>query len=296
MTRIATLAVLLLALPNLSAQPNRKLPADTKSETNLAYGEHERQKLDLFIPKSETPLPLIIWIHGGAWQNGSKDGNNPAMSFLAKGYAVASINYRLSQHAIYPAQIQDCKAAVRYLRANAKKFNLKPDAFGVWGASAGGHLVALLGTTIGNQELEGDGKHLDVSSKVQAVCDWFGPTDLLTMNKQATIKGPIDHDSPKSPESKLIGGPVQENKEKTLKANPLHYVSKNAAPFLIFHGDKDPLVPLPQSETFRDAMKKAGVECELVVIKDAGHGGKDFTSTENLKKTEAFFDRHLKKK
>src|SRR5262249_32279005 len=149
----------------------------------------------------------------------------PALGLLSKGYAVASINYRLSQHAVYPAQIEDCKAAVRFLRANAKKYNLDPDHFGVWGASAGGHLVALLGTTGGGKELEGDGGNKEVSSKVQAVVNWFGPTDLTKMGGS--------HDNPDSPEAKLLGGPVQENKDKAAKANPITYVAKDAAPFLI---------------------------------------------------------------
>src|SRR5262245_52806689 len=169
-------------------QPKQpKLPAGTAEHRDLRYGEHkERNTLDLFVPRSEKPLPLIIWVHGGAWQGGSKAGINPAMQFLAKGYAVAAINYRLSQHAIYPAQIQDCKEAVRLLRANAKKYNLDPDRFGVWGASAGGHLVALLGTTSGEKELaRADSPNKDVSDRVQCVVDFFGPIDLTRMAAQA---------------------------------------------------------------------------------------------------------------
>ena len=157
------------------------------------------------------------------------------MPLAAKGYAVASINYRLSQHAVFPAQIEDCKAAIRWLRANAAKYHLDPDHIGVWGASAGGHLVALLGTTGSVKELEGKGGNLDQSSRVQCVVDWFGPTDLATMGGS--------HDKPGSPESRLIGGPVQENKEKARKASPLTYVSKDSAPFLIMHGDQDNTVP-----------------------------------------------------
>ena len=140
------------------------------------------------------------------------------MPLVAKGYAVASINYRLSQHAVFPAQIEDCKAAIRWLRANAAKYHLDPDHIGVWGASAGGHLVALLGTTGGVKELEGNGGNLDQSSRVQCVVDWFGPTDLTTMGGE--------HDKPDSPVARLIGGPVQENKEKARKASPLTYVEQ----------------------------------------------------------------------
>jgi acetyl esterase/lipase len=277
--------------------PKAKLPPGTTEHRDLRYGPHEeRNVLDLYVPKSDSPLPLVVWIHGGAWRGGNKSPLNPAMRMLTQGYAVAAINYRLSQHAIFPAQIEDCKAAIRFLRGNARKYNLKPDAFGVWGSSAGGHLVALLGTSGDVKDLEGSvGDHDDVSSRVQAVCDFYGPTDLTRMNEQSKKKGPIDHDSPNSPESRLIGGPVQENKEKAAKANPIEYVTKDDPPFLIVHGDADPLVPLGQSEILLAALKKAGIESELVVIKDGGHGGKGFAAQETVEKIAKFFDSVLKK-
>ncbi len=214
-----------------------KLREGVKVLRNLQYveGGHERNRLDLYLPeKAEGRLPLVVWIHGGAWRGGSKD-DVPALPLVGKGYAVASINYRLSQHAVFPAQIEDCKAAIRWLRANAAKYHLDPDHIGVWGASAGGHLVALLGTTGGVKDLEGNGANLDQSSRVQCVIDWFGPTELTTMGEQG--------DKPGSPVALLIGGLVQENREKARKASPLTYVSKDSAPFLIMHGDKDNLVP-----------------------------------------------------
>jgi acetyl esterase/lipase len=297
MSRALLLILALSPAPVAAQQPKGpKLPEGTAQHRDLSYGPHkERNVLDLYVPKSGKPLPLIIWVHGGAWLGGSK-ANPPALQFLQRGYAVASINYRLSQHATYPAQIEDCKAAVRFLRANAKKYNLNPDAFGVWGASAGGHLVALLGTTGDVKELEGSvGDHKDVSSRVQCVVDFFGPTDLTKMGAMAGPKSKLDHDSPDSPESKLVGGPIQKNKEKAAKANPIEYVSKDDPPFLILHGDMDPLVPLGQSELLLDALKKAKVEAELVVIKNGGHGGAGFATRENVDKIAAFFDKHLKK-
>lgn len=292
----AVLALSLLAAgPPVFAQP--KPPPGVEAHRDLAYGPHkERHTLDVFTPKSDKPTPLVIWIHGGAWQQGSKNGGNPATRLLEKGYAVAAINYRLSHHAVFPAQIEDCKAAVRFLRANARKFNLNPDAFGAWGASAGGHLVALLGTGGDVKELEGDvGDHKGVSSRVQAVCDFYGPTDLTKMAEQEKVKGKIDHNSPTSPESKLVGGPIQQNKEKAAKANPITFVTKDDPPVLMLHGDADPLVPLGQSEILLDALKKAGVEAELVVIKGGGHGGAGFGTPEMSAKVAAFFDKHLKK-
>ncbi len=286
----------MLAWVNLAASQERprrpappRLPEGVRVEQDLPYveGGHERNRLDLYLPeKAEGRLPMVVWIHGGAWLAGSKEGC-PAVPLTAKGYAVASINYRLSQHAPFPAQIEDCKAAIRWLRANAAKYHLDPDHVGVWGASAGGHLVAMLGVTGGVKELESQGGNLDQSSRVQCVVDWFGPSDLLTMAG--------GHNNPGSPESRLIGGPVQENKEKARKASPLTYVGKDAAPFLIMHGDQDRTVPLQQSELLAEALQKAGAKVTLVVVKGNGHGGPGFSSPENRKLIEDFFAKHLGK-
>ena len=285
---LSGLALLVPVRSQAQEKQGPKLPEGTKVERDLRYGLHEeRNVLDLYVPKSDKPLPLIIWVHGGGWQNGSKAGGGPALAFLTKGYAVASINYRLCQHAVYPAQIEDCKAAARFLRANAGKYHFDPDHIGVWGASAGGHLVALLGTT-GNVKEFDAGDNLKVSSRVQAVVDFFGPTDLTKMGGS--------HDNPNSPEAKLLGGPVQENKAKAAKANPITYVTKEAAPFLILHGDKNQTVPYSQSELLAEALKKAGVEVTLHKVEGAGHGGKQFAEPENTKLIEEFFNRHLKAK
>jgi acetyl esterase/lipase len=278
-----------LGLTAAARGQQQQVPEGVKVQKDLEYvaGGHERQKLDLYLPeKAEKPLPVIVWIHGGGWQAGNKN-NPPALPLTARGYAVASINYRLSQHAQFPAQIEDCKAAIRWLRANAKKYNLDPDHVGVMGASAGGHLVALLGTTGNVKKLEGKGGHSDQSSRVQAVVDLFGPTDFTKMGG--------NHDKPTSAEARLLGGPVQENKDKSAKANPITYVSKESAPFLILHGDKDPTVPYNQSELLEEALKKAGVEVTLVKVEGAGHGGKEFRTEEIQKRIADFFDKHLKK-
>ncbi|MFQ6036700.1 MAG: alpha/beta hydrolase fold domain-containing protein [Sedimentisphaerales bacterium] len=251
-------------------------------------GGHERHKLDLYLPQQQlsAPLPLIVWVHGGAWRGGSKD-RCPALWFLDKGYAVASINYRLSQHAIFPAQIEDCKAAIRWLRANAKRYSLAAERIGVWGSSAGGHLVALLGTTGDVEEFE-VGPNLDVSSRVQAVCDFFGPTDFLEMGR---FPSKMNHYAADSPESKLIGGPVLQNKEACRRANPITYITKDDPPFLIMHGDKDMTVPINQSELFYDALKKAGVPVTFHTVSGAGHG---FSGPEIDKMVDDFFDTTIK--
>lgn len=250
---------------------------------------HERQKLDLYLPAGEPnePLPLIVWVHGGAWLEGSKD-RCPAVGFVRRGYAVASINYRLSQHAIFPAQIEDCQAAIRWLRAHAAEYRIDPNRFGAWGASAGGHLVALLGTA-GGVEAFDSGPQANVSSRVQAVCDFFGPTDFSQISGFWSM---MDHDAPDSPESKLIGGPIQENPALVQRANPIAYVTNDDPPFLIVHGDKDPLVPHHQSELLYDALKKAGVETTFYAVRGGGHGGFKDTQVDSL--VANFFAKHLK--
>jgi acetyl esterase/lipase len=271
--------------------PRDFLPRGVTFLPDLAYvpNGHERQKLDLYLPekKSEGPLPVIIWIHGGAWREGDKW---PCLEdrFPTRGYAAASINYRLSGDAPFPAAIEDCKAAVRWLRAHAKDYNLDPERIGVWGASAGGHLAALLGTSGDVKELEGKGGNLDQSSRVQAVVDWYGPTDLLQMGGY--------HDRATSPESKLIGGPLQEHKDAVARANPLTYLGKDAPPFLIMHGDADETVPLGQSELLAAALKKANVHVIFKKIRGAGHADPAFwRDPENWLLVRKFFDEHLKK-
>jgi acetyl esterase/lipase len=267
-------------------QPEGEPALQTHRNLEYIVGGHARNKIDLYLPaKADHPLPVIVWIHGGGWYEGSKE-NCPAVPFVTKGYAVASINYRFSQHALFPAQIEDCKAAIRWLRANAKRYNLDAGHIGVWGASAGGHLVALIGTTGNVKKLEGTGGNLDQSSRVQCVVDWFGPTDFTKMGGW--------QDKPDSPMARLLGGPVRDRQELATKANPITYISKDSAPFLIMHGEEDKLVPMNQSELLDRALRKAGVESTLVRIPGNGHGGPGFTTPENRKKIEEFFEKHLK--
>lgn len=272
-------------------RPGFSLPAGVKAIKDLEYGKaaDRPMRLDLYVPeKADKPLPLIIWIHGGAWLAGSKDNPSPALRYTSQGYAVAQVGYRLSQEAIFPAQVHDCKAAVRWLRANASKYNLDPEKFIAWGASAGGHLVALLGVSGGVAELEGEVNDLKTSSRVQGVIDWFGPTDFLRIGDAERDRA---HNEPNSPESKLIGVGILENKDKAAKASPITYVSKDAPPFLIMHGDRDLTVPYTQSEFFEDALKKAGVDVTLVRMKGAGHG---FGGPEAYAPVEKFLRRTAK--
>jgi len=296
--RVLAVAAMALGAANLmvqAGQPEARQPDLSRMTVlrDIEYvpGGHERQKLDLYLPREApagTQRPLIVWVHGGAWLGGSKDGC-PARRFVGRGYAVASVNYRLSQHAVFPAQIQDCKAAIRWLRAHAGAYGYDPNHIGVWGSSAGGHLVALLGTT-GDVKESDVGPNAGVSSRVQAVCDFFGPTDFA---KMSSFPSTMQHDAADSPESKLVGGPIQENHDKVQRANPITYVTRDDPPFLIVHGDKDPLVPHNQSEILRAALQKAGVDTRFYTVQGGGHGGFKDPQVDIL--VAGFFDKHLRK-
>jgi len=239
------------------------------------------------------PLPAIIWIHGGGWFKGGYKGS-PAFRLVGSGYFVASIEYRFSQAAKWPAQIQDCKLAVRWLRANAAKYNVDPNRIGVWGSSAGGHLVTCLGTMADMKEYEGDGGYPGVSSAVQAVVDFFGPTDFT----HAEI-----YSAPaiKMTEG-LFGVPCEKAPGLWKSGSPLFHVKAGDPPMLLVHGDADDLVPIAQSKVFDEALTKAGVPHELLVVKNAGHDFKPApgaainpSAREIEKAVLAFFDKYLKK-
>lgn len=263
-------------------------------EKNLDYvgAGHDRQTLDLFLPKAKGPKsrPLLVFIHGGAWLGGSKEGGfRRLMPYLRSGkYVGASLNYRLSQHAIWPAQIHDCKAAIRWLKANASKYGYDAERIGIWGTSAGGHLVAMLGVAGDVSSLEGQlGKHLHQNSKVTCVVNYFGPANLLTMDDHPSS---IKHNAPDSPESKLVGGAVQETKKAARNASPVTHVSEGDAPILNVHGTNDKLVPYAQSVEFSAVLKKAKVPMTFITMKDAGHG---FRSELLQQRVATFFGKHL---
>ena len=249
--------------------------------------------LDLYCPeKVSGPLPVIVWIHSGGWSRGRKE-RCPAVTLVQDGYAVASIDYRLTTTAPFPAQIEDCKAAVRWLRANASTYHLDPDHIGVWGHSAGGHLAALLGTSGGVRELEGTGDNMSYSSRVQAVCVVSGPGDLLQLYRAATGPSGTEINPKVKPALEaLIGVPVEENKTKAMAASPITYVSKDDPPFLMIHGEIDSTVPVSQAESFAAALKAAGVETTLEIAPGRGHGAGGPKFQPMIK---AFFDKYLKK-
>lgn len=286
-------AITVVTLSSAQAQKARRssgyLPDGVTLHRDIKYA-HAGEKsllLDIYLPKAQSHPPLVIWIHGGAWRKGSKGSGGRVRWMTEHGYAVADINYRLSQEAVFPAQIHDCKAAIRWLRAHAEKYGYDAAHIGVAGSSAGGHLVALLGTSGGVKGLEGNlGSHLDQSSRVQAVCDMWGPTDFLQMGG--------GHNRPESPESQLIGGPIQENKAKVAVANPITYVTEDDPPFLLLHGDKDGAVPIGQSELLNQALDKVRVPVEFHVLRGGGHGGKGYPTSQMNEMILAFFDKRLR--
>jgi acetyl esterase/lipase len=290
-----------LAAPAADPKPKQaaSLPAGVKVERDIRYvpDGDPSESLDLYLPENSgsKPLPVVVWVHGGGWHGGSKAGC-PAVGFISHGYAAASVEYRFSQKAIFPAQIQDCQAAIRWLRANSKKYNLDPNHIGVWGASAGGHLVALLGTAGGKNAFAPVGGNEDQSDRVQAVCDWFGPADFSTVMAQAAedkVKNIFKFNSPTDPYSSLIGASLEQSKEKDEAVSPVHYVSKDNPPILIMHGTSDALVPFAQSVEFADALTKAGVDVTLQKFPGAGHGGPAFSRAPVTHLIETFFDKHL---
>lgn len=255
------------------------LPENIKLVKDLAYAgtENPRQKIDLLLPakpKSDR-LPVVVFIHGGGWQNGDKTGGRRQVADLVAGgdLAGASVGYRLTDEAQFPQQAFDCKAAIRYIRANASNYGLDPGKIAVWGSSAGGHLVSLLGTSGDVKELEGAlGPHAGVSSRVSCVVNFYGPCELLTMGAQSKPGGRLDHDASDSPESKLVGGALQERKTQARSASPITWVSADDPPFLHIHGDSDPVVPYAQSMAFHAALQKDGVSSTLVTVEGGGHG------------------------
>jgi len=271
---------------------------------DIAYDKKSQaQKLDIYIPaQGEGPFPVILSIHGGAFMSGDKRDVQvkPMLEGLKRGYAVVSINYRLSGEAIFPAQIYDVKAAVRWIKANANLYKLNPDKIAAWGGSAGGHLSALLGTSGDVKELEDLSQgNSDKSGRVQAAVDWFGPTDFLKMDeqlKESKVKNPMIHSVPDSPESQLIGKNLDDAPELVKAANPETYITKDDPPFFIQHGVIDHLVPYQQSVNFAKKLEqvlgKEKVTIELLPGTD--HGGPNYETEKNINKVFVFLDRYLK--
>jgi acetyl esterase/lipase len=253
----------------------------------LAYDEHHidyPHLLDFCLPLTgEPPFPLVVYVHGGGWHAGDKS-QFPSALLRNAGYATASINYRLSREAPFPAQILDCKQAVAFLRANAKTLGIDPTHIGAWGGSAGGHLVALLGTT-GDAKSPSWATTPGISNSVAAVCDWCGPSDLLSVQAQSSPRRKLSQ-----PVVELLGGTPSERPELAKEASPVTFAHKGCPPFLIMHGTSDDVVPIEQSRELSDALKAKGVDCTYEEV-DGDH---NFDTIENELRVTRFFDLYLK--
>ncbi len=263
------------------------------------------QKLDLYLPEGDGPFPVVVHIHGGGFKFGDKGmlGAGVGEALLNAGYAIASIDYRLSGEATFPAAVQDAKAAVRFLRANAEQYQLDPNKIAAFGFSAGGNLASMLGTS--GDVVEFDDPALgnaDVSSRVQAVVDWFGPTDFGQMDAQAQAQGCAaddqTHGAADSFESLYLGAAVSESAELVQQANPITYITSDDPPFLLQKGDQDCTVPIAQSQLLADALQAAGRDVQYDLLPGVGHGDTGstpvFESESNLQVVVEFLDSKLK--
>jgi acetyl esterase/lipase len=255
---------------NPAQQRRFQLPTDLRVERDVVYGKGGGSdlKLDVYRPREDSAKarPAAIFIHGGGWRAGNKFPPNPLVLDLArKGFVSLSIEYRLVPEVRFPGMVEDCKCAVRWLRAHAKEYGVDPTRIGVWGTSAGGHLAAMLGASGDVKELEGSGGWQKESSRVQAVVSCFGPTNMLTILPQRGVRG-----RPNAEEG-LIGGAPDQLREMAAKASPVTYVSKDDPPFLFLHGESDSLVPPAQSKEMHDLLLKAGVSSQIKVFPGVGH-------------------------
>jgi acetyl esterase/lipase len=282
------------------------VPVFPRTFTNVAYVSGGiAQRFDLYLPDTgRGPFPLVVWIHGGGWSGGSRDltATSPQRQIVSKGFALASVDYRLSGAARYPASVNDVKAAIRFFRANAATYKIDPDRIAAWGSSAGGHLAAMLGVT-------GDVARFDdatlgnptQSSRVQAVVNWFGPADLLQMDADGAAQGcPLwngfGHDNINAPEGAFLGAKPSSVPDHTREASPQTWVSVDDPPMLLQHGGRDCTVPIGQSRRLRDALRGVMDTARVpwTELPNDGHGGAGFETAANVALVTTFLTRWLR--
>jgi acetyl esterase/lipase len=269
--RVSLSAVLLVCLSIASA----RLAAETKVTRDIEFARvgDKLLKLDLHVPSGEIKTPLVVYVHGGAWKSGLKD-DMPLEKLVEQGYVIASVDYRVSLVAPFPAQIHDIKAAIRFLRAKGRELGVDSSRIVMAGSSAGGHLAALTGVSNGVKELEGTvGTNLTESSAVHGIISLYGASNLETILSQSTPKG-VEFRRPAM--ELLLGGPVGEKAALAKLAGPVNHVDANDPPLLLIHGDADPQMPYAQSEELKRLYEKTKLRVELETIRDGKHGGDEF--------------------
>jgi len=285
--------------------------ASVKQISNVVYAQVPSRgydnvalKMDILKPETKEKLPTVIFVTGGGFINANKDNfAQQRMEIAEAGYVVASIEYRVAPTAIFPEPLEDLKAAIRYLKANADKFNINPDKIALMGGSAGGYLVAMAGTSNDTTEFD-KGEHLEQTSRVQAVIDLYGLSDLTKVGEGLSEQIQQLHKSPAATESLWVNGSpvftgvdatINNVPEKAMKANPIHYINENTPPFLLMHGDKDTVVSPKQTEILHQALLEKGIESTRYVVKNAKHGGEYWAQPEVVQIIIGFLDKHLKK-
>jgi acetyl esterase/lipase len=260
-------------------------------DIEYAVGGNGSLKLDLYKPATGSNAPLLVWVHGGAWENGNKDAM-PVGTLVDRGFAIASLDFSPASKAPFPGQIHEIKAAIRYLRGEAQRHGYDARRIAVLGASSGGHLAAVVGTSNGNKELEGVlGEHDDQSSAVQAIVSYFGASNLTTILKQST---PFGLNVREPALKRLLGAAPSENEAIAKLASPVFQLDSADPPLLLLHGDQDPQMPINQSHELEGAYEKQGLAADLVVVHGAAHGGDAFFAPQNIDRVAAFLTTHLR--
>lgn len=266
-------------------------PARIFRNVEYAKPDDKPLRLDVYMSEDQSqPAPAIIWLHGGGWRGGDKGAYVMGRWLTKFGYTLVAVQYRLTGRACFPAQIHDCKAAVRFMRANADKYNIDPARIGVMGSSAGAHLGLLLATSGDVKELEGDLGNADQSSRVQAAVSFAGPTDLAAWYATGVN---YTADTPDSIMTKFLGGPFKDNKDVAKAASPTTHISSDDPPFLLVHGRADSAVAISQAELMVEKLTAAGVKVEFMAVRGAGHGQANGRLDAN-QKVLTFFEQNLR--
>ena len=288
-SKLIPVAVLSLALAAWA-----ETAASAPSQADIPYATSAAGtplKLDLYLPPG-AGAPLLVWLHGGAWENGNKSAM-PLAPFVDRGFAVASVDFSPASKARFPGQVHEIKAAIRFLRAEAARYGYDASRIAIMGASSGAHLADVVGTSNGNAELEGTlGDHRDQSSEVHAIVSYFAATNLTTILAQST---PFGLNIREPALQRLLGAPPKEAEALAKLASPVFQVDRNDPPLLLLHGDQDPQMPINQSHELEGAYERQGLQVDFIVVHGAAHGGDAFYSPENVERVATFLGEHLRR-